>query len=297
MTERPRSAAERRRLTRRLRHLRTDAGLTQADVANQLDWSQSKVNRIELGESAITRTDLLALLPLYHVDDPETVAELLEMAKKARQQNFGEYRSIFAKEFLHFLEFEGLANHIKHYESNVVPGPLQTKEYARATLRAVRMVDLLPARDRREVEAVIERKVRVRMERKQLLLQESDAVKAEFILNEGILRRAVGAESGQPEIMTGQLRHLAELAEMPNVDIRVLPSSTGAHPGLRGSFVVLELPEPYGDSLLYIENTAGDLSTRDQPDKVDEFVKIFDYLRARAVTLADLDLPLIRSAD
>ncbi|MFY1687102.1 helix-turn-helix domain-containing protein [Plantactinospora sp. WMMB782] len=276
-------------MTRRLRQLRAQADLTQTDVANRLDWSQSKVNRIELGEVAITRTDLGALLQVYGLDDPKAVAELLDMAKTARQQNFAEYRDIFAREFLHFLEFEGLADHIMHYESNVVPGPLQTPEYARATLRAVRMVDSLPVRDRREVEHVIERKVRVRMERKRLLIQESDAVKAEFILNEGILRRAVGAESGQPDLMTDQLAHLAELAEVPNVDVRVLPSSRGAHPGLQGGFVVLELPEPYGDSLLYMENSAGELSTRDQPDKVDQFVKVFDQLRARAVTLADVE--------
>ncbi|GIG90270.1 transcriptional regulator [Plantactinospora endophytica] len=276
-------------MTRRLRHLRAESGLTQTDVANRLDWSQSKVNRIELGEVAITRTDLSALLEIYGVAEPETIAELLAIAKTARQQNFTQHRDIFAKEFLHFLEFEGLANHIKHYESNVVPGPLQTEEYARATLRAVRMVDYLPARDRPEVDDLIERKIRVRMERKRLLLQESDAVKAEFILNEGILRLAVGAESGQPELMTRQLQHLAELAEVPNVDVRVLPSSAGAHPGLQGGFVVLELPEPYGDSLLYMENSAGELSTRDQPDKVDLFVKVFDQLRARAVALADLE--------
>lgn len=264
--------------------------MTQTEVADELDWSQSKVNRIELGEVAVNKTDLSALLNLYGVQGEKAVAEMIEMARSARRQNFTEYRDLFAKEFLHYLEFEGLANRIKNYQPNVVPGPLQTEEYARAILQAVFMVDTLPLAEQRQTNDRIERIIRARMDRKKLLLEEADTVKAEFVLNEGAIRRAVGAESGRRDIMSDQVRHLQELAMEQNIDVRILLSSAGAHPGMLGGFVVLDLPEPYGDSLLYLENSAGELSTRDQPDKINRFTSVFDHLRTRAVSLADLDV-------
>lgn len=290
MTVRPRGAAELRRLTTRLRELRVSAGLKQAQVASQLEWSQPKVARIERGEVPVSRTDLVALLSLYGVNDETTMAEMIEGARAGRHRHFSKYRGVFAKEFLYYLEFEGLAQRIKHFESDVLPGPLQTADYARAVLRSARMVDGLPPSEREETNAIIEQKVQARMDRKAMLLQDSRSTRAEFIVSEGVLRRAVGAESGGEYLMPEQIDHLHELARKPHLDVRILPFSAGAHPGMSGGFVILELPDPYKDSLLYIENSAGELSTRDQPERVRRFMNIFDVLRRRSVYLGDFHL-------
>jgi len=119
------SAALRRRLTIELRRRRAEAKLTQRQVAQSLDWSPSKVIRIEQGTVRIGVTDLQALLRLYGVSDPEMIAELTAMARESKKLPFAEYREIFAAEALRYFQYEANASIIRQVTPLLVPGLLQ----------------------------------------------------------------------------------------------------------------------------------------------------------------------------
>lgn len=126
-------AAARRRLLKELRRLRFDAKLTQKDVTERLDWSASKVIRIEAGLTAVSTTDLRALLEQYGVADLGERGDFEAMAKEARRQSsWQEFRDINSQEALQFYGYEESASIIRHYESQFVPGLFQIEAYSRA---------------------------------------------------------------------------------------------------------------------------------------------------------------------
>jgi transcriptional regulator with XRE-family HTH domain len=243
-------AAMRRRLRVELRRLRSAADLTQREVAEALDWSPSKIIRIESGQVGITVTDLRALAGHYGVHDGEQLAALVELARNSKKQPFADYRDVLSAETVKYFGYESSAKRVRQVQPLLVPGLMQTEEYTRAVLTAYGRTDL--ERDRI---------VASRRERQELL--ERDSVPEQIvILDEAVLRRQVGG----PGVMRNQLRHLLQLAQRSDFSILVLPFGVGAHEAMRGPFVHLEFPEATDPDVLYLEYGRGPSSFIDDPE-------------------------------
>jgi transcriptional regulator with XRE-family HTH domain len=269
------SVTTRRQLVAELRRLRAAAELNQRQVAEALDWSASKIHRIEKGEVSISVTDLRALLGYYGVTDRATVADLVELAKAARKRAlpFSAFRDVLPPDTIRFLGYEETASSVTEVELLAVPGLLQTEEYTRAWLSDVQGI----------VEPRAERLVASRRER-QRLLTDPRSPRLTFLLDESVLHRAIGG----PDVMAAQLRWLGQVADLPDVSIRVLPFSAGGHPGLRGSFVFLTFPEPNTPDVVHMEGRRGDMLFRDEPAVIDAHRRLLDDLLLRAAEPARL---------
>lgn len=249
MSEQQAPVVQRAILTGELRRLRAAHGMSQEDVAKALDWSLSKVIRIEGGLVGITTTDLKALLDLYQVADTKRVAELVEMAKTARTRGWwNAYKNIRDQEYLDYVGYESGASVIRMAQGLLIPGLLQTEDYAwTITSEYIGEANDL-ARDL----------VEIRLERQERLFNRGKPPRQFYVLDEAVIRRHVGAPKN-PNVMPTQLRHLVELSERPFITIEVIPFQTGAHYGLKGPFVLLEFEGDLGD-VLYLESARrGDL--------------------------------------
>lgn len=256
----------RRKLKAELKRLRTARGLTQRHVADQLDWSQSKVIRIENGSVAIGVTDLQALLRLYGVDDQPTTDGLVEMARGSKRLPFTDFKDIFPAETLRFFAYESSASIIRQVQPLLVPGLLQSEEYARALLTSW------------GVEASqINQTWASRLERQELL-ERSDPPEMFFIMDEAAVQRPVGGEG----VMRHQREHLLELASRPRITIQVVRFDAGAHAGLRGPFVYLEFPGADDPDVLYLEGQMGDYVFRDEEDVTGRYLETFFALEKLA---------------
>jgi transcriptional regulator with XRE-family HTH domain len=274
-------AASKRRLLRELRRYRAQADLTQKDVADALDWSASKVVRIESGTVAVSTTDLRALLQTYRVDDADVVSDLTALAKDAkRQSSWADFRDAISQAAATYFGYEESASIIRQFEPLLIPGMLQTEEYARALLREA--FDLSGSR--------IDRQVQVRA-RRQELLDRDHPPQMFFIVGEAALRQNVGG----PAVMRRQLERLAEMAAQPNISVQVMGFDLEAHPGLRGPFVLLEFPDPGDDNVLYLESRVSWV-TRDDTEETAGFLDAFLDMEAKATDRDDLSRVLFPPA-
>ncbi|WP_214404165.1 helix-turn-helix domain-containing protein [Pseudonocardia lacus] len=223
-----------------LKRLRVEAGLTQKYVADRLDWSPSKVIRIENGQVAVAVSDLRALTAIYGQRDEQVLATLERLARGSKRLPFTEYRDILTSDTINFFGYEGSAAVIRQVNPAVVPGILQAEEYARS---------VLGLRDRTPAE--IDRMVQTRRDRQEIL--ESDRPLLHFILDESVLRRQVGG----PSVMRSQLSWILELVDSGRISVQVLPFELGYHECLRGSFVHLEFGSASESDILFMENAWG----------------------------------------
>jgi hypothetical protein len=166
---------------------------------------------------------------------------------------------------LQFIEFEAAASITRNFEPLLVPGLLQTEDYARTVFR--QFSGDVP--DKR-----IDAQVEVRL-RRQELLDRDDSPLLFLILDEAATRRQVGG----PDVMRRQLRRLTEMAARPHITVEVVPFSAGVHPGLLGSFVIHEFPDPADDDVLYLESPQGEVISRDDPDLILHYREVFEDLR------------------
>jgi transcriptional regulator with XRE-family HTH domain len=243
----------RRRLRSELRRAREAAGFSQRDVAKAMDWSLSKLLRIETGSVSITTNDLKVLLAHYGISDQARVDALLEGARASRERSWWSvYRDVASPEHLTYLGFESSASLIRNFEPLLVPGLLQTDEYAREVITAIEGPDPV------KVDALVDLRIR-----RQELLARSEPPGLHFILDEAVIRRVVGG----PDLMRGQLRYLKEMAARPNIAIRIVPFRAGMYPRLRVPFVIIEFPDPEDEDVLIVENPAGSMIIRESsPD-------------------------------
>lgn len=253
------SAALRRRLTAELRRLRAQAKLTQRQVAESLDWSPSKVIRLEQGTVRIGVTDLQALLNLYEVTEPAAVAELTRMARESKKLPFAEYRDVVPAEAVRYFQYEANASIIRQVEPLLVPGLLQVEEYSRAVLEAYR-------KSSEDADRIVESR-----KERQELFERSEPPDAFFILDEAVLRREVGG----PKVMARQIDHLVRMAQRPGVAIQVVRFSAGAHSAMAGPFVHLEFPAENDPDVIFVENTLGDTLLRDDEDVTADYREQF----------------------
>lgn len=267
-TDNPSPAVQRLRLRTELRRARLEAGLTQEQVSTALEMSLSKVIRIEAGTVGVSANDLRALLGLYHLDDPDEIASLLALARAGRERPWqSKYRDVASSRLLQFSELEAAASVTRNFQPLMVPGLLQTSEYARIILRQLN-------RDLPDKPVDIDTLLEVRMKR-QALLNREDSPELFFILDEAATRRLVGGR----DVMLKQLRQVIELAAKPRITVEVVPFSAGAYPGLNGSFVIHEFPDPADADVLYHEGPQGEEIRSDDPELISQHREIFAELR------------------
>jgi transcriptional regulator with XRE-family HTH domain len=269
----------RRRLGHELRELRERAGLTLDEAAAQLeDISAAKISRIETAKVSVRPRDVEALLDVYGLHDTQRRANLVTLTRESRQRGWWEQFSdaMSPLQDLHIgLEAEAVS--IRMFSTQVINGLLQTEAYAREVLKTIWTSDP-PVR--------IERRVQFRMAR-QKILERQDGPQIRCILEEKVLDRPVGSY----EILRAQLRRLVDLADLPNVTIRVLPHSIGAHPGIDGSFWIVDLAPP-DPSVVYVAYRAGG-AYMEHEEEVNLYSDIFMRLEDAAMT-AEQSLELIR---
>jgi transcriptional regulator with XRE-family HTH domain len=266
MTARQSPTVRRRRLGAELRRLREEAGLTIERVAATLECSESKVSRIETGQVGAMPRDVRDMLDLYKVG-PEQREALIQIARDARQKGWWHaYTDVPVVPGYVGLEVSAAA--IDTFGALLVPGLLQTAEYARTVLEA-----LLP--DLRAEQ--IERRVELRMARQSILNGEHPPT-LRAILDEALLRRPVGGRAA----IRRQLHHLAEAAARPNVRLQVLPFGVGAHPGMDGAFTVFRFPSPTDPEVVHLEHTTGDLYL-ETAEETARYAAAFEKLSAAAL--------------
>jgi len=257
-----------RRLAMELQRRRESTGMSREEVARQLEWSTSTLFRIETGRSRPQPGNVRALLELYGITGPERDG-LIQLARDARQPGWWHsFRDVLPNPYEVYIGLEAGAASIRNFEPSVVPGLLQTEDYARETFRNG-PIELDPE----EVERLRE----VRLARQKILAR-ADRPRLWAIIDEAVIRRVVGGT----EVMRGQLRHLADSAQLGKTTIQVVPYRAGAHAGTTGPFVILDLPEPTDPLVVYVETLAGDIYLEERSD-VERYTLAFDRLRAASL--------------
>jgi transcriptional regulator with XRE-family HTH domain len=238
----------RRRLRYELRNAREAAGKTQRDVAAAMDWSQSKLIRIESGAVNISTNDLRALLGHYGIDSARVDA-LVDVARAAREvPRWSIYKDVATPEYITFLGYESSASIIRNFEPLLVPGLLQTEEYART------VISLIFSHEPHKFDPLVD----LRMQRQELLVRDA-APSLNFIIDEAVIRRVAGGR----DVMRRQLRHLQDLAEYPNVTLRIVPFEKGLYRRNRIPYWLFEFPDPEDGDVLYVENPRGEYFIRE----------------------------------
>jgi transcriptional regulator with XRE-family HTH domain len=265
---RPSPTARRRKLAAALRQLREDQHLSCADAGAAVGWSESKVSRIETGRVGLRQPDLESLLDLYQVGGEERTA-LLALRRQATHRGWWHsYADALPKWFDDYVGLEDGAKTKLIYDNQLVPGLMQTHDYAAAITKAAR-----PWADDDEVE----RQLAARATR-QAVLTMADPLQVWAVLDEAALRRTVGGAA----VMGAQLRRLAELAALPNVTVQVLPFDVGAHASMGTSFNLLHFPGPGESPIVYIEDHTSSQYLESAAD-VERYTLVFDHLRASAL--------------
>lgn len=243
MPRRPGPSARSRRLAQTLRKIRAEKGASAAEVGKELGMSGSKINRIETCEIGIYLDDLEKLLDFYQVTQQRRV-ELLDIARHAEQRSWLRTRNAhFPADWQTWSDFEDEATALRQYSPLVIPGLLQTSEYARSVIAATN--DSL---SEREVDDLVAN----RMARHELLSRRQ-SVELHVIMEVAMLEKP----SGDVGCHARQLRHLAEEAGRDNVTLQILPSSVGLHAGMAGAFILLAYDEEA--SVVWLEQLVSSL--------------------------------------
>lgn len=259
---------QRHRLRLELRRARDAAGLRQADVAHAMDWSPSKVIRIERGDVNVSTNDLKALLNHYGVKDKGRVSGLLELARSARGASFyDQYTDLLKPGFKDYLAYESSASVIRQYDTVLVPGLLQTEEYARAILEHIFGFN------KDDVDKAWE----VRQHRQEAVDRDDPPLML-FIVDEAALRRNVG----RGRVMIHQLERIKESAAEPHINVQIIPFVRGAHPGMSGNFIMLEFSDPHLDDLVHLEGV-NQITIRDDTELIAEYLDRFESLQRLAL--------------
>lgn len=267
-------ASAQRSLRLFLRRTREEKGLTQGQIAAALDWSLSKVQRIESGEVRISRTDLLALLNHLGVSDPDKIDELAGIASASRrarrawwnQPPYSKHLSAATRELL---DFESEASAIRVFHPTLVPGLLQVPSYSENVLRVWR------AELSDEVRRI---RLEIRARRRAHVFERSARPKYLVILDESVLHRDIGG----PRTLAEQLDHLLTLVRQGYLTIRVLPFADGGPLAMLNSFVVLDLGEE-ANAILYKEAQLLDEIEQDR-HVIDLYRKRFEGMWDKALS-------------
>jgi transcriptional regulator with XRE-family HTH domain len=266
------SALVRRQLGIRLRRLRVQAGKTLEDVEVAGIAGPTKMWRIEKGKVPVKVGDIWALCSLYAASTEVTEA-LVALAQGTRGGSYWEeYGNLVVPDWLGlYAGLEGTARSIQTYHPELVPGLLQTPEYARAVISADERLDL----------SVVDKRVAFRLERQRAALEHEPRPRLAVILGAGALALRVGSE----QIMQDQKAHLLSIAGRGSMSIRVMPWEAGAYP-MRGAFTLLDFDDPDDPAVVYVEIPLG-ARYLEQEAQVEECRYVLSVLHAKSVPIKD----------
>jgi transcriptional regulator with XRE-family HTH domain len=261
-----------RRLAAELRRLRLRTGLTGEEVAQRLGWSESKVSRIELHRTGVKEADLRRLLDLYEVGEPRR-GELLALARESARKGWLEVvGSTFPPEYSTYLAAEAEARSVWNWEPQVIPGLLQTPDYARAVMQVWEAMWAAPPSE-------TARRVEARLMRQQLLTRQPP-LELSAVIDESVLRRRYGDH----RVMHEQLQRLNELGELPSVAVRILPLDSD-RPLAAGAFAYMQFPQvhevPMHD-LVSVEHLDGSYHLEEESQTY-RYRVAFEHLRRYAL--------------
>ncbi|HUZ39211.1 MAG TPA: helix-turn-helix transcriptional regulator [Streptosporangiaceae bacterium] len=261
-----------RRLAAELRRLRELTGMTGEEVARLLGWSGSKVSRIELRRTGLKQADLTRLLDLYQVDEPHRT-DLLALARESSQRGWLEVVTAdFAVGYAEYVQAEAEARSVWNWEPQVVPGLLQSPEYARAVMQGWRSMFALPPGD-------VDRRVQTRLVRQQRLTSDPP-LELSVVVDESVLHRKFG-DAG---VMRRQLNSLVEASRQANLDLRVLPLD-GSHPMATGAFTYMQFAQVHdvaAPDLVSVEHLDGSYYLENEDD-THRYRVTFEHLQTHAL--------------
>jgi transcriptional regulator with XRE-family HTH domain len=285
------STVPRRQLGRLLRQLREQAGFSLMAAAEELEFSRARMYRVEGGEVSLRRVDVLAMCRFYGANEQITEV-LVGLARESKAKGWWHaYGDVVPGWFELYVGMESAASRLRHYAPSVIPGLLQTREYAEAVFRTWPDLD----------DAAVQQAVAVRLERHALLVRRRPkAPDLDVILDEGVLRRRIADIDG----MQRQLAHLVNISQRSSISVRVLPASAGPHrASTSASFVILDFPtvgtaapEP---TTIYSENLTGALYL-DKPREVETYGGVWQSLEQVALdrnATDDLISTIIKETD
>ena len=250
----------RRELGAQLRALRLERGLTVEQVADKLLCSPSKVSRMETGQRGATLRDVRDLCRIYGLTDAAQIERLTELVREAKQQAWWQSYDL---DWATYVGLEQAAETLCYYQSTIVPGLLQTADYARSMHSGSLPDEFTPER--------VDELMEVRLRRQQVLTRDPP-MQLRVVLDEAVLHRVVGG----PAVLAAQLRHLREMANRPNVALQVIPFSVGAHPAMENMFNIIEFGT-VAPRVVYVEGLMGWLFLEREND-VARYTRVFDYL-------------------
>ena len=247
----------------KLRRLRTDMGLSREEAAEAIRASEWKIHRLENGQVGFKERDLVDLLALYGVTDPDEIDELLTMAREANTPGWWQhYGDVLPQWFRTYVDLESAAGLIRTYEGQFIPGLLQTDDYMRAVIHDTH----------RESSEELGRRIRLRMARQTLLTREHPP-RLWAVVDEAALRRPVGGR----EVMRGQLERLLDATKLPNVTLQILPFAAGAHSAMVGAFSILRFADRELPDVVYLEHLTNAIYL-DKRDEVERYLDVMELL-------------------
>lgn len=262
MSARTSPTFRRRRLGRRLKHLREQARMTLDDAASKLDKTRSSLARVEKGETKADVHLVRSMMDVYDVRDDNLIELARDAARKAWWRQY-------TPAGMGYVDVETEASAVLEFSVLNIPGLLQTESYYRAHMAAASL---------RRTPDEIDNQVAVRQIRQQRLTDDKHPLDLAAIIDEAALHRLVGG----PEVMHAQLVRLIEASELARVTVQVLPFDAGRHAAMNGAFIVLEFPEPDEPDLLYLAHVSGATHV-EQVDDVRAARLVHERLRSQAM--------------
>lgn len=257
----------RRELGALLRQLRQQAGLTVEEVAADMLCSPAKISRIETASRNISQRDVRDLGRIYRVS-PDELAHLMELARAGGERGWWQQYDL---PFATYVGLEAAASSLWDHVLGFVPALLETEEYARELISAMRPTIGLDQ---------VEKRVESRLRRQERLRE--GTLKYSGIMDEAALHRLVG----RPSTMAGQLEALLERMSWSNVSLRVIPFSAGPHGGLDSPFVILGFEDPAASDVVFVEGLVGFLYL-ERPSEIERYRQNFAAIQAAALDEKD----------
>lgn len=265
----PTPSLRRRRLAAVLKQRREAARMTADEVVVAASVGKSTLSRLENAQIKIKPLYVKALCDAYGVDPDERDA-LMQLARDADKRGWWTpYGGSITAQYLEYISFENEASAVLTYQPLLVPGLLQTPDYARAVIRGMVRPEL--------TDEEVDRRVALRADRQRWLSRE-DGARLWAIVDENVLRRPTGGS----ETMRAQLQHLEDISRLPLVTLQVIATELGAHVGMLGSFSILEFPAPQHEDVVYVDTPAGEYFVEDNP-QLQACKVAFEHLRAAAL--------------
>lgn len=271
----PIATPHQRRLGEEIRRLRKQAGLTLKQVGAHLGVSEPQVGRIETAKRSCSRDDLAKMLELFGTD-AETASAVFALwehrVDHADRRWWDSYSGVVSSSYAEYLSLEAAAERVIEFHPMIPPGLLQTESYAYALTQAT------GAGDDERVEALVE----VRMERKKRLTG-ADELRVQALTTEAVLHVQVGG----PHVMAGQFEHMIELAERPNIELRITPFATGAFGAVASGFTVFDFPSPHDPSIVLQYVATSEAVTSDAERDLRQVRRLVRRIERAALSPAD----------